>query len=114
MQAGLRGARRATHPVHQMGAVVVQGRRIISVGYNNCKTHSRSYGPFRQVHAETHALDQAGENTKGATLVVVRKKANGTLGTSRPCEACLAAARRAGIKRLIYADDEGSLVSEDL
>lgn len=114
VQAGLRAAKRAVHQQHHMGAVVVQGRRIIAVGRNYSKTHSRSFGPFRQLHAETQALDQAGEAARGATLVIVRKRANGSLGTSRPCEACLNAAKQAGIKRIIYANDEGSLVSEDL
>ena len=114
VQAGLRGAKRATHRQHRMGAVVVQGRKIISIGYNNSKTHSRSQGPYRQVHAETHALDQAGTDAFGATLVVVRRKADGTLGTSRPCVSCVKAALKAGVKRIIYANDEGSLVAEDL
>lgn len=114
VQAGLRAAKKAVHQQHQMGAVVVQGRKIISIGRNYSKTHSRSQGPYRQLHAETQALHQAGEDAKGATLVVVRKRADGSLGTSKPCVSCINAAREAGIKRVIYANNEGSLVAEDL
>lgn len=114
VQAGLRAAQSAQHRQHRMGAVVVQGRKIISVGRNLCKTHSRSKGPYQQVHAETHALSQAGTAAFGGTLVVVRRKADGSLGISKPCKSCVEAATKAGIRRIIYANNEGSLVSEDL
>lgn len=114
VQAGLRAASMAQHRQHQMGAVIVQGRRIIATGRNYSKTHSRSTGAFRQVHAETQALRKAGEDARGGTLVIIRQKADSSLGISRPCDDCFNAAQRAGIKRIIYANIEGSLVAENL
>jgi len=100
-----------------MGAAVVQNRTVIGSGRNYTKTHSRSHGPFRQVHAEAHALDRArrtGVGTVGATLVVVRKLADQTLGVSRPCSACFRAAQAAGIKRIVYTDWGGQFCVLDL
>ena len=54
-------ARGWTSPNPMVGAVVVKNGRIIGEGY-----HHRAGEP----HAEIHALNQAGENARGATLYV--------------------------------------------
>ncbi|MGI5871434.1 MAG: bifunctional diaminohydroxyphosphoribosylaminopyrimidine deaminase/5-amino-6-(5-phosphoribosylamino)uracil reductase RibD [Bacillota bacterium] len=54
-------ARGWTAPNPMVGAVVVKNGRIIGEGY-----HHRAGEP----HAEIHALNQAGENARGATLYV--------------------------------------------
>jgi tRNA(Arg) A34 adenosine deaminase TadA len=114
IRAAIRASKTAKHKQHKMGACIVRGRKIIATGKNATRTHTKSKGPFQQVHAETNAIGRAKHQAYGSTLVVVRKKANATLGPSRPCDSCYDAARQAGVRRLIYVDNSGSLVAEDI
>jgi diaminohydroxyphosphoribosylaminopyrimidine deaminase/5-amino-6-(5-phosphoribosylamino)uracil reductase len=50
-----------TSPDPMVGAVLVKGGRIISVGY---------HGEVATPHAEAWAIQKAGEETKGSTLYV--------------------------------------------
>lgn len=78
------------HPNPLVGAVVLQGGRVVGEGY-----HAEYGGP----HAEAVALAAAGEAARGATLVV----------TLEPCAhqgkqpACADAILRAGVTRVVAA-----------
>ena len=71
-----------------VGAVVVRDGRIVGEGWHE---------QFGQPHAEVNALNQAGENARGATLYV----------TLEPCchhgktPPCTDAVLRAGIRRVV-------------
>jgi len=73
-----------------VGAVVVQGNRLVAEGWH------RAYG---QAHAEVDALKRAGRKARGATLYV----------TLEPCAhwgktpPCIDAVLRAGIARVVMA-----------
>ncbi len=77
-----------THPNPLVGAVVVKDGRIISIGYH------QKYG---EAHAETVALDRAGETARGSTLYV----------TLEPCAhegntpPCVDQILRSGVKRVV-------------
>jgi len=88
-----------THPNPRVGCVLVKDGEIIAEGW-----HKKAGGS----HAEIHALQQAGDNAKGATAYV----------TLEPCchqgrtPACSQALINAGIKRVIAAmEDPNPLVS---
>ncbi|MBI5586468.1 MAG: bifunctional diaminohydroxyphosphoribosylaminopyrimidine deaminase/5-amino-6-(5-phosphoribosylamino)uracil reductase RibD [Deltaproteobacteria bacterium] len=79
-----------TSPNPLVGAVVVQGNRIVGEGY-----HRRAGEP----HAERLALEKAGTRARGGTLYVTLEPCQHT-GRTPPCtEAVLAA----GVRKVVYA-----------
>ncbi|HEY0996519.1 MAG TPA: bifunctional diaminohydroxyphosphoribosylaminopyrimidine deaminase/5-amino-6-(5-phosphoribosylamino)uracil reductase RibD [Gemmatimonadaceae bacterium] len=79
-----------TAPNPMVGAVVVQGDEIVGEGW-----HERYGGP----HAEVHALAQAGERARGATLYVTLEPC-AHVGRTPPCTDAVIAA---GIARVVAA-----------
>jgi len=78
--------RGTTSPNPMVGAVIVKNGRVIGEGF-----HEKAGGP----HAEIHALTQAGENAREATLYVTLEPCNHT-GRTPPCtEAILKSGIRA-------------------
>jgi len=79
-----------TSPNPLVGAVVVKDRKVVGRGY-----HERFGGP----HAEVNALNQAGEQARGATLYVTLEPCNHT-GKTPPCTEKILTA---GIRRVVVA-----------
>ncbi len=79
-----------TSPNPLVGAVVVRGQKVVGRGY-----HERFGGP----HAEVNALQQAGDQARGATLYVTLEPCNHT-GKTPPCTEKILSA---GIRRLVVA-----------
>ncbi len=101
-------ATRATCPRKQVGAVIVQDRRIIATGYNGSlpgQPHCHDAGCdmqdghcVRTVHAEANAILQAaayGVSTLGAGLYT----------TAVPCWPCYKLIANAGIGDVFYSDE---------
>jgi len=106
---------RATCPRRQVGAVIVQERRIVATGYNGAPrglAHCPEDGPhkdwpegcmraghcIRSLHAEQNALLQAamiGVACQNATMYV----------TCQPCNTCAKMIINAAISRVIYEGD---------
>jgi diaminohydroxyphosphoribosylaminopyrimidine deaminase/5-amino-6-(5-phosphoribosylamino)uracil reductase len=80
-----------TSPNPMVGAVVVKGQRILGKGYH------RKAG---EAHAEIIALEQAGEQSKGATLIVTLEPCCHTEKRTPPCVDALIGA---GLKKVIVA-----------
>ena len=108
--------KRSTCIRRQVGALIVNDRRILSSGYNGAPqgcAHCEDIGCLRQqlnvpsgerhelcraIHAEQNAIVQAaysGTRLKGSTLYV----------TTQPCVLCSKLAINAGIKKIIYKGD---------
>lgn len=106
-------ATRSTCLRHQVGAVIVKDKRILSTGYNGAPTglpHCLETGCKREnvqsgyrhelcraVHAEQNAIIQAalhGASTEDATLYC----------THQPCILCAKMMINAQIKRVVYKD----------
>lgn len=82
--------------MYQFGAIVINGGKQLSIGYNNGKKH-----------AEVHALEQLStKQTKGAVLIVVRVNKSG-LAMSKPCVNCHKRILDFGIKRVYYSTTAG-------
>jgi diaminohydroxyphosphoribosylaminopyrimidine deaminase / 5-amino-6-(5-phosphoribosylamino)uracil reductase len=79
-----------TSPNPLVGAVVVKDDRIVGRGY-----HQRVGGP----HAEVNAIDDAGDQARGATLYVTLEPCN-HFGRTPPCTEKILAA---GIRRVVVA-----------
>ncbi len=77
-----------TTPDPMVGAVLVKGGRIISVGY---------HGEVATPHAESWAIQKAGEDARGSTLYVNLEPCN-HYGNNPPCTETII---RAGVKRLV-------------
>ena len=93
MREALNLARNAlgrTSPNPLVGAVIVQGGRIVAAGW-----HRKAGTP----HAEIHALNMAGELAKGATLYVTLEPC-AHYGRTGPCAKSVI---EAGIRRVVIA-----------
>ena len=62
-------------------------------------------------HAEMAAIAKA-RATKKDVLYIARFRKDGTLCMSRPCQHCFKHIRRAGIKKIVYTDWDGTWVKE--
>ena len=116
-------ARTSTHEKALIGAVVVRGRDILSVGVNGRKSHplQRYYNAFRfsderanhLMHAEIDAIVKAKEFLGDDTSIYVyRVLRNGTTAMCRPCVGCLRALKDYGIKRVFYTTGDGLAYEE--
>lgn len=79
-----------TSPNPMVGAVVVKEGRVVGQGY-----HQRAGGP----HAEVKAIDDAGDQTRGATIYVTLEPCN-HFGRTPPCTRKII---EAGIRRVVVA-----------
>lgn len=82
-----------TRPNPRVGCVLVKAGRIIAEGW-----HYRA----GEAHAEVHALQQAGDQARGATAYVTLEPCSHT-GRTGPCCEALAAA---GVARVVYAMED--------
>lgn len=112
----------STYPKLHIGAAIVAGRKLVSVGANKWRTHTKQkkYTPYRydtdweadedvgRCHAEMDAIIKAGRtDLAGASIYVYRKDMNGNLANCKPCGACMQAIKEAGIKDVFYTSKEG-------
>jgi deoxycytidylate deaminase len=44
-------SRLSSHHSHKLGAVIAKRNKVVSVGYNQIKTHPVSTHPYQQLHA---------------------------------------------------------------
>lgn len=99
-------AQKSDHPDHKHGAVLIRKNKILGIGFNQYKTHSKSTHDFKMIHAEFAVLLNAGlEDLTGCELYVVRKRKNGELANSRPCKSCSEMLRLLNIDKVYYSTD---------
>lgn len=105
----------------KLGAVVVEGKHIVSTGYNSNKTNPTQarYNSYRKinplyparVHAEVSALNsligKKEVDFSRLKVFVYRELKDGTRAMARPCPSCMALMRDLGIKKIFYSTPEG-------
>ena len=96
----------------RLGAALYSGSRLLSIGANRWNTHPASDNNdvfCRSLHAEHCALvrRQHYDAPSRMTLYVARRREDGTLGCSKPCQNCMALARLAGVRRVWFYNTEG-------
>lgn len=101
-------SRLSTHSKARIGAVIANGSREVSRGYNSIKTHTRSNTPYEDLHAEASAIVNAGfREIRGCDIYVYRENKNGEMAISKPCIYCQDLIKRSGIRRVIYTTECG-------
>lgn len=83
-----RASKKSNHHTHHIGAVIVKGNRIVGIGYNQLKTHPKSYHDWGYLHAETKAiLDTPKHLIKDSVIYLYRENKKGE-ALSKPCKYC--------------------------
>lgn len=91
---------------YQLCALIVKKNRVLSVGYNNPKTHPRAKTKMQQIHAEMDAIfGCSAEQLDGSELIVVRARRDKKVGMAKPCKACNDLISKTGIKKVYYTID---------
>lgn len=112
---------RSDHPRIHIGCIAVYKNDIISVGYNQMKTHTiqKEYNLYRDpdyencagnIHAEINCLSKIDfgyyRNDK-IVAYVYREDRNGIIACARPCGACMRYMNDCGIQHLYYTTKNG-------
>jgi tRNA(Arg) A34 adenosine deaminase TadA len=92
------------------GAVLYQGKKIISKGHN--KTIVKDV-IFNSIHAEMSAIKNAKQlkikRSNNLTMYVVRINRNGVFLNSKPCEHCQKIMKSFGVHKCIYSSTDGEM-----
>lgn len=109
-----------------IGAVAVAGHKIISSGFNSCKTnptqkrlniHRFNADTPATVHAELSCLlpliNRKDIDFSNVSLYIHREYKNGNLALARPCASCMALLKDLGIRHIYYTGD-GSYINEEI
>ena len=93
-------------PSTQVGAVITQGRKIISPGFNGAPSGvreptERDVKILRTLHAEVNAVLFAARDLRDCTIYV----------THPPCAQCAALIIQTGIRRVVFAPPSDDFLS---
>lgn len=72
------------------------------------------------IHAEEHALlnftpkHKRYKSRHKLKMYVIRTLSDSTLGMSKPCDDCIDKMRKFGIRKVIYSDKDGTIVTENI
>ena len=88
--------------------------QVLSIGFNRPhQTHPKAQTAWQRIHAELDALlHMTSDETRGATMIVVRLTKTGLLAMSRPCSVCYSMLQLAGFKSIVYSSAERTVVEE--
>ena len=109
-RAALSAAKDSELRAHRVGAVIMKGKSIVSIGRNVKKTHPNCPTNYSQ-HAEFNAaigLDSYA-NHSGLTIYIARLTRTGKIGISKPCEFCERLLINLGIHRVVFSNDDGNM-----
>lgn len=111
---------------HHIGCVAVSGHKIISSGYNSCKTnpiqkrlnvHRFDVDTNHTIHAELSCLlpliNRRDVEFSNVSLYIYREHKSGDPALARPCASCEALIRSLGIRNIYYTGNK-SYISEEI
>lgn len=93
----------------RMAAVIMDGKREVSWGWNSRRSHPLQFR-FSQrhdkicVHAEVSALAAAREPVDGMAMYVARVLKDGSPALAKPCSACQSALAAFGIENVSWTE----------
>jgi deoxycytidylate deaminase len=94
---------------YRLGATLVKNSQVVSVGYNQYKTHPAlaPYSLYPYLHAESHAILRHGtDNCNGLHLYVARIRRDGSFAMAKPCRPCRDLIMDVGIRKVYYTRDD--------
>lgn len=96
-------AKKSSHSKFHHGSVLVKNGKVISTGYNRDTFRGRA-----SQHAEEVALqDVRDKDARGSIMVVVRVRADESLGMSLPCKRCMNILAKKGVNKIFYSSCKG-------
>lgn len=97
---------KSDHADYRIGAVVVKKNKILGLGYNRNKTHTKSPHKYRHLHAEIDAmLGISIDDLRNAEIYVWRQTKNGVPALAKPCLSCMQAIKISRLKMVHYTAD---------
>lgn len=94
-------------------AMITMNGKPVAISINKSRNNPRyvkvevdGKADIYSIHAERAAIRQAG-NVEGGVLYVVRRGPGGCGKLSLPCNNCMKAIIKAGIKRVFFTTDDG-------
>jgi len=105
----------ATSPGRKMGAALLSGNRVLSIGWNLFdKTHPLSKWT---IHAEQMAMIRRRHHEDSNLWLAIARQRYGkngetTPGVSRPCPMCMELIRIARIQKIAFYDENGQITVE--
>jgi len=101
------------HPRYRLGAVIVKGSSILSIGVNKLKTHTLQNNSYtgqkaKSIHAELSAIiGLSKKQLNGSTIYIARILANGDYGLSKPCASCRILLVEVFVKKAVWTTPIG-------
>lgn len=97
---------------HNHVAIILFQNAPVVVGVNKDRTHPalkiHPYGKHNSLHAELDACIKLGkDDCSDYTMVVVKMRRDGTIGSSKPCEGCQSVLNQLNFKKVIYSNSFG-------
>jgi deoxycytidylate deaminase len=101
----------------QMGAVIFDKRRIVSLGHNYGHRSARKLHPRFQnfkgsIHAEVDSIIKAKTDLSGYSMLVIRVNNKDQLRLAKPCNNCLKYIEYVGIRRVFYSVNHYPYITE--
>lgn len=116
----IKEAEKSNMPIFKVGAVIFDGKRIISYGHNKKGICSRIHPKYQNerdsVHAEQNAIVKVKDWTKlnGTSMIVVRFNKSGRMSMAYPCSMCLNMMEHVGIKEVYYSSYGGEILKNNI
>lgn len=108
-------AKKSDHHSYRLGCVIFRNADIIGLGHNQLKTHSKSPHPWKSIHAEFAAAQEAlhrKDSLKGYYCFVYRENISGKIGMAKPCTSCMKYLLDLGIEKVFYTTNESYEMEE--
>ena len=104
-------AYKSEHKNFKHGAVLVDGKKIISKGYNRpIRENGRYASSCKSIHAEMDTINEArhiyGRDMKNCIIYVIRINCKGKLALSKPCMHCTRMINKYNIRQVVYSTND--------
>lgn len=116
----IKEAEKSNMPIFRVGAVIFDGKRIISYGHNKkgmCgRIHPKYQNERDSVHAEQNAIVKVKDWSKinGTSMIVVRFNKSGRMSMAYPCKMCIDMMEHVGIKEVYYSSYGGEILKNNI
>ncbi len=102
---------------YKHGACLLKGGKVYAFGKNRYfdRVYVKRANIKFTIHAEIDTIMQMPKHElKGMDILIIRVRANGSLGDSRPCNTCVEKLKKAGIRRAYYSTQDGDIKCEEV